>query len=60
MATGLLAKSKQLLFRKASLQEGARVNARSRVSLHIDEVAPVIGRRRVPEMPETDIVERRR
>ena len=60
LAVDLLAEVVHLLVGEAAEHEGARVDAGRRVALDEHEVAAVLGRRRVPEVVEADVVERRR
>src|SRR6188768_692612 len=60
VALAFLPVVQQLLLRQASLDECPRVDARRNVTLHVDQVAAVVRRRRVPEMVEADVVEQRR
>ena len=55
----LLAEAEQVLLAEPALEEGAGVDAGRGVALHVDEVAPVLLARRVPEVVEADLVERR-
>ena len=55
----LLAEAEQLLLAQPALHEGARVDARRRVALHVDEVAAVLVGRGAPEVVEADLVQRR-
>ena len=55
----LLAEAEQVLLAEPALEEGAGVDARRRVALDVDEVAAVLLARRVPEVVEADLVERR-
>jgi hypothetical protein len=57
LAASLLSERQQRLFAEPSFHEGTRIDAGGGVTLHVDQIAPMIGRRRVPEMPEADIVE---
>ena len=59
-AVHLGAEAQQLLLGEAALEERARVDARGRVTLDVDEVTAVLLRRRVPEVVEALLVERRR
>ena len=56
----LLPEAAQLVLAQAALEERARVEAGRAVALHEDEVTAVVLRRRVPEVVEADLVERRR
>ena len=58
-ARDLLAKALELLLGQPALEEGARVDARRRVALDVDEVAAVLGGRRSPEVVEADLVKER-
>ena len=55
----LLAEAEQVLLAEPALEERAGVDARRGVALHVDEVAAVLLARRVPEVVEADLVERR-
>src|SRR5262245_42041202 len=59
-AVDLLAEVQDLLLRETTLEEGAGIDARRGVALHIDQVAAMVLRGRVPEMHETHVVERGR
>ncbi len=59
-AAGLAAEVVQLLGAEPTLEEGAGVDARRRMALEKDQVAAVVGGRRMPEMRETGLVERHR
>src|SRR5207249_8697491 len=50
----------QLLFGESPLHERTRINPRRDMALHVDQIAAVILRRRMPEMTEAYIVEKRR
>ena len=54
LAVDFLAEVQHLLFRQAAFEEGARVDAGRGVALDVQQVAAVVGRRRVPEVVETD------
>ena len=56
----LLPEAAQLVLAEAALEERARVEAGRAVALHEHEVAAVVLRRRVPEVVEADLVQRRR
>ena len=58
-AADLLAEAVELLVGQPPLEERARVVAGRRVALEVDEVAAVLVGRRVPEVVEADLVERR-
>ncbi len=60
LAFALLAVAEELLLGQASFDERARIDAGRNVTLHVDQVAAVSVRRRMPEMPEADVVEQRR
>ena len=60
LAVDLLAEVVELLLGEAAEHERARVDAGRRMALDEHEVAGVLVRRRVPEMVEADVVERRR
>ena len=57
---GLGPEAPHLLLGDPALQERARVDARRRVTLDEHQVAAMLGRRRVPEVVEADLVQRRR
>ncbi len=58
VAAHLLTEVVELLLGQAALEERARVVARRGVSLEVDEIAAVLGRRCMPEVVETDLIER--
>ena len=60
LAFAFLAIVEELLLGQPALDEGARVDAGRHVALHVDQVAAVLVRRRVPEVAEADVVEQRR
>src|SRR5690242_20953062 len=60
LAARFLAEIQELLLGQAPFDEGARINARTRMPLDVDEVAAMRLRRRVPEMAKADVVERGR
>ena len=60
LALAFLAIAEELLLGQPPFDEGARVDARRNVSLHVDQVAAMLIRRRVPEVSEADVVEQRR
>ena len=57
-AADLLAEAVQLVLAEPALEEGARVDPRRRVALHVDEIADVLVRAGAPEVVEADLVER--
>ena len=57
-AVDLLPEAAQVLLGQPSLEERARVDARRRVTLDVDEVAAVLLGAGAPEMVEADLVER--
>ena len=59
VARHLLAEAEQVLLRQPALEEGAGVDARRGVALHVDQVAAVLVRRGAPEVVEADLVQRR-
>ncbi|MDZ7653192.1 MAG: hypothetical protein U5L03_11920 [Burkholderiaceae bacterium] len=60
LAVDLLAEVVQLLLADAALEEGARIDARRRVALDVEQVAAVVLAARVEEVVEADVVEGRR
>ena len=60
MPAGLLPVVEQLLFAQSPFQECARIDARRAVALDVDQVAAMAIARRVPEVAEADVVQRRR
>src|SRR5215218_1555566 len=60
LAVDLLAEVQQLLLGQPPFEEGAGVEARRGVALHVHEVAAVLLGGAVPEVLEADVVERRR
>ncbi len=59
LAVDLLAKMQQLIFAQTAFDEGAGVDARGGMALDIDQIAGIVRGRRVPEMPEADVVKGR-
>ena len=60
VSADFLAEAIELILVQTTFQEGARVNARRRVSLDKDEIAAVLERRRSPEMVEAHFIQSRR
>src|SRR3974377_2475560 len=58
VAGGFLAKVQKLLLAQSALNEGARVDARRRMSLDVDEVPAILFRWTAPDMAEADVVKR--
>src|SRR5579884_246883 len=58
-ARHLAAEAVELLGREPALEERARIVARGGVALEVDEIAAAAVARRVPEVVEADLVERR-
>ena len=60
LALAFLTVVQELLLGQAPLDKRARIDAGRNVTLHVDQVAAMLGRRRMPEMPEADVIEQRR
>ena len=58
LAADFLAEIIELAFAEPAEQERPRVDTRRRMALHEHEVAAVVFRRRMPEMVETDVIQR--
>ncbi len=57
LSTDLLSEVVKIIFTQSSLEKGAGIDARSRVSLEKDQITRIIFSRGAPEVVETDIVE---
>ncbi len=57
LAAHFLAEMVELFLGEPSQHEGAGINARRRVALHVDQVAAVFFRRRVPEVIVADVIQ---
>ena len=60
LAFAFLAIAEELLLGQPALDESARVDAGRNVTLNVNQVAAMLIRRRMPEVPEADVVEQRR